>query len=708
MTGATTGDIWREIVDQVLRSSGSTFLQGPAGSGKTTLAVQRVLALLDGSVPAEAILILLPQRTLAAPYLNALRSPKVGPSGEVTVVTVDGLARRTIALFWPLIAERAGFSHPEQPPSFLTLETAQYYMSRILEPLRGRGYFAGISIRPTRLVGQILDNLNKAAIVGFPFTEIAQRLKDSWGGESSRRSIYDQAQESAVIFREFCLAHNLLDFSLRIELFHKSLLPLPECRRYLFEMYRHLIADNVEEDTPVAHDLVREWLKHCESALVLCDNDAGYRAFLGADPKGAHALGSHCSRRISLPDSHVTTPDLRALAYQIGRGLNRSGKYVRGDPRAALSYEAGMRFHPQMLDWVANEISHLIHVEQVAPGDIAVLAPYLGDALRFSLTEKLARYGVDVRTHRPSRALREEPATRCLLALAALAHPVWGIRPSRVDFVSMLAQAIGDMDVMRASLLARIVYRIRKGQPPTLSSFAEIEEDTKQRITYMRGGRYDDLREWLKDYVAGPQLELDHFFGKLFGEILSQPGYGFHHKYDKAEVAAVLVESARKFRWGVGRHLPEGAVSLGREYLDMVQQGVLAAQYVHSWELQPEDAVLLSPAYAFLMMNRPVEYQFWISAGSGGWWERLYQPLTHPYVLSRTWPKGRVWTDADEYEARQDALYRLTLGLVRRCSRRIFLGISDLGEQGYEQRGPLIQTVQRMLRRYSSGDTSDV
>ena len=74
MTEAMARDDWREIVDQVLHSSGSTFLQGPAGSGKTTLAVQRVLALLQGGVPAEAILILLPQRTLAAPYLNALRS----------------------------------------------------------------------------------------------------------------------------------------------------------------------------------------------------------------------------------------------------------------------------------------------------------------------------------------------------------------------------------------------------------------------------------------------------------------------------------------------------------------------------------------------------------------------------------------------------------------------------------------------------------
>jgi hypothetical protein len=45
------------------------------------------------------------------------------------------------------------------------------------------------------------------------------------------------------------------------------------------------------------------------------------------------------------------------------------------------------------------------------------------------------------------------------------------------------------------------------------------------------------------------------------------------------------------------------------------------------------------------------------------------------------------------------ALARLILGLVRRCRKRIYLGIADLGEHGYEQRGPLLQVVQRTLRR---------
>jgi len=109
--------------------------------------------------------------------------------------------------------------------------------------------------------------------------------------------------------------------------------------------------------------------------------------------------------------------------------------------------------------------------------------------------------------------------------------------------------------------------------------------------------------------------------------------------------------------------------------------------------------VLLAPAYTFLMNNYPVDYQFWLDAGSSGWFERLFQPLTHPYVLSRGWPQNRLWTADEEYEASADGLARLALGLLRRCRSKVYLGISELGEQGFEQRGPLLRALQRVLRR---------
>ncbi|MCB0160164.1 MAG: hypothetical protein KDD83_18655, partial [Caldilineaceae bacterium] len=95
--------------------------------------------------------------------------------------------------------------------------------------------------------------------------------------------------------------------------------------------------------------------------------------------------------------------------------------------------------------------------------------------------------------------------------------------------------------------------------------------------------------------------------------------------------------------------------------------------------------------------NRAVDTQIWLDIGSGGWWERLYQPLTHPFVLSPTWPPQEIWSDFHEYRMRQETMRRLLLGLVRRTGRRIYLGMSDYSESGFEQRGPLLSLVNRLL-----------
>ena len=681
------------------------FLEGPAGCGKTTTGVERLLSLMREGVPGDSILLLVPQRTLATPYQDALNTPGVVAGGLVARLTVGGLAQRMVELFWPLVASQAGFAHPDQPPTFLTLETAQYYMAHLVRPLLDEGLFESVTIDRNRLYSQIIDNLNKAAVVSFPYNEIDERLKAAWSGDVGQVHIYEDAQACAARFREYCLAHNLLDFSLQIEVFRKHLWPLPLCRDHLTGTYRHLIVDNLEEDTPVAHDLLREWLPEFESALLIFDQDGGYRRFLGADPQTGYDLKELCTEHVVLNHSFVTSEEVGTLSYLMGKALVPGAPLGERklEPRlvlSALSYETN-HFYPEMLDWVATKIAHLVHEEGLPPGEIVVLAPFLSDALRFSLANRLEGFQIPARSHRPSRSLRDEPSTQCLLTLARLAHPKWGSPPTKFDVAYAILQAVQDMDLVRAQLLVETVYTIRQNQI-SLTSFDQIKPGLQERITYRLGGRYEELRLWLAEYAQGPEEEFDHFLSRLFGEVLSQPGYGFHANYPAGEVAANLVESVQKFRWVAKKNLEEEGKSLGKEYLEMVQDGVIAAQYIRSWQVQPDNAVLMAPAYTFLMSNRPVEAQFWLDVSSRGWFERLYQPLTHPYVLSRNWPAGKVWTDEDEYKAAQGALYSLVLGLTRRCRRRIYLGLSDLGEQGFEQSGPLLHVFQRVLRQAAS------
>lgn len=676
-------------------STAKLFVTGSAGCGKTTAAVARLRRLLEEGYRADRVLVLTPQRTLAEPYNALLRHPALPAGGLVDVATLGGLARRMVHLFWPLIAREAGFAHPERPPIFLTLETAQYYMAHVVEPFLAEGFFESITLDRNRLYSQLLDNLNKAALNALPVERLGERLKSAWIGEKAQLRVYDEMQTCINAFRAYSLEHNLLDFSLQVELFTQRLWPKALVRNYLLRRYRYLIADNLEEDVPITHDLLREWLPHCEGALLIADEEGGYRLFLGASPEGAFALADLCESTLTLTQSFITRPPVQALRLHLTAALRHTPTPPdpEGQVRKALHFTLH-RYHPQMLDWVADEIARLVHGEGVPPRAIVVLAPFLSDALRFTLSTRLKARGVPARSHRPSRALREEAAAQALLTLTALAHPQWGVCPSKAEVGYALMQAIAELDLVRAHLLAEIVYRISEGQPG-LSSFARIQKEMQQRITYVLGGRYEALREWLEAYHAGPPAELDHFLSRLFSEVLAQPGYGFHRNPDAASAAARLVESARKFR-----HVAtlEGD-AVGPEYLRMVEQGVIAAQYLGSWLEEEEDAVLLAPAYTFLMRNKPARYQFWLEIGARGWWERLYQPLTHPYVLSRGWEEGRPWTAEEEFAARQENLLRLVTGLLNRCEEGVYLGLSELGEQGFEERGPLLQAVQTMLKR---------
>lgn len=704
----------RDLADRP--PTGSVFLSGPAGAGKTTAGIERLLSLMAQDVRADSILLLSPQRTLAWAYYEALQHPGVVGGGVMDILTMAGLAQRMVDLFWPMVAQAAGFTRPDDLPIFLNLETAQYYMSRVVRPMLEEGYFSAATLDINRLYSQVLDNLNKAAVVGFPYTEIGERLQSSWIGEPAQARLYADAQEAAIRFRNYCLAHNLLDFSLWMDVFCEHVWSQPFCRQHLNHTYHHLIYDNVEEDNPAAHDVVRQWLPEFDSALLIYDTEAGNRSFLGSDPYSGYALKELCQEQVEFTTSFVTTPDLRALASGLGEeilhrtdpGASRflspglsSPEEEAGNPLAALQI-GYHHFQPQMLDWVAEEIAILVQDEEIKPGEIAVLAPVMSDALRFSLSERLKRLGIPSRSHRPSRALREEPAVQCVLTLTALAHPDWGIRPEKFDLAYALMQSIAGLDLVRAKMLTEIVYRVREGQV-NLGSFERIEPRIQERITIPFGEHYEELRNWLEDYQSGYPQELDHFLNRLFGEVLSQPGFGFHDDFIAGQQIANLIDSARNFRWAIAGNPPEYGTPPGKDYLEMVQDGVVAAQYLRSWQVQPEDSVLLAPAYTFLMLNRPVDVQFWIDAGGSRWFERLYQPLTHPYVLTRRWPVGAVWTDTDEYEADQAAMYRLALGLMRRCRRRIYLGLSALSEQGYEQQGPLLKALQRLLRDLDSG-----
>ncbi len=672
------------------------FLTGLTGCGKSSTGMWYIKTLLENNVPGNKILLLVPQKSLGSSYKDFFDG-LTGTSGFFpSVETISGISHKVLRLFWPIIAPKYGFTQPKTPPTFLNIESAQYYLTKVCEPFFENNYFSSIKAEKPRILSQILDNLNKSAIVGFPHQEISLRLKSAWNKESSHLVAFDEAQECANAFRKFCLQFNLFDFSLSYEIFKHFFFESYLIQQFLFSTYYYLVYDNCEEDTPVAHDLILEWLPHFKGGLVIFDEDAGYRSFLGADPTSAIRLEKQCDSTITFQDPIDAKNSSNELISLYKKAIHHQKiPQFSTTTMDKLSFEH-YKFYPDMIDGTVNKIEELIQ-SGVEPGRIAILAPFVSNSLRFQIQQYFEQKNLKLISHRPSRSLNEEPIAHGLLTWVKLAYPEWGLVPSIYQFRTAINQTIENMDPVRADLFARLV--LAKNGDFLLRPLEDIRPEMMDRLTMQAIIKYQQIFSWIKDYQKF-KSEVDVFLASFFGEILSQKGFGFHQNYEGAEVTGKLIESMQNFRKNTLSHFQQSGENWAKEFIQMLENGLISALYLQTWETPPLDSVYLAPAHTFLMQNRSVDYQFWLDIGNLGWWQRLMQPLTQPFVLSRNWIPGTKWTDVHEYENNQTNLEKLLSGLLRRCSTKAILLTSGYSESGYEQVGPLLKATQSILRSH--------
>src|SRR5439155_24042988 len=105
-----------------------------------------------------------------------------------------------------------------------------------------------------------------------------------------------------------------------------------------------------------------------------------------------YSLADICDKRMTLDQTQVSSAPLVSLAHEFRRSIGPEiyqppETTPDNDPLTAFKFEY-QQYYPQMIDWTANRIIELVE-QGVKPCEIAVLAPYLSDSLRFGLTYRL-------------------------------------------------------------------------------------------------------------------------------------------------------------------------------------------------------------------------------------------------------------------------------------------------------------------------------
>jgi hypothetical protein len=670
------------IQEAVARAAGSALLLGPAGTGKTTALQRRLLTLLKSGEPAYTVLVIVTEPDHSQAFLDTVHQSGLGPYAELNITTYNTLARQMVSLFWPLIARPAGFDRPYQPPTFLSYDLAQMLMWRVVTPMIDEGAFATLRLRPQQIVSQLLDTLNRAALNGLTLEQATSRQINSWTGEEEQRLTLQDAANAARRFREQCLSGNMLDLSLVVEAFTGQLVDHAEFRRYFSERYRHLLVDNIEEQTPAGQNFVASLMTATETTAIVYDAGGGYKRFLAADPAGANRFYDLCKKLFEFEDSFTATEPLFYLSNLVENQLLAAKLPAAGAEKAVID-QISSRYRRQMVEDVAGYLARLIG-EGTPADQIALIAPYLDGSLRYSLGRSLQAAGVPYYLLRRRSSPREEPRVRAWLTWLALGHPGWGIHPAAYDVAEAFSLSIHGMDPARAKLLTDHVYMTGATE---LGASSLLPEKIAARIGPDLLERADILREWLA--AEGDRHPLDVFLHRLFNDLLARPVFQPQPDLAAAAICDWLVRAAGRLLAAAGPMGLSTPAEIGRAFSDGIYDGLVTADPPEFGEPPDLDGVLISTIYGYLLSGRPVEVQVWLEAAASGWWDIPRQPLSNAFVLAQSWPESRLWTMEDDFNIRNQLLSRIVRGLTSRCHRGVILATSELDRRGIRQDGPL-------------------
>ncbi len=674
-----------------IETEASGFLLGPVGTGKSTALQGRLLRLLEDGEPAYTILIVIAEPEHRQRYESAVIEKGLGPFADLKITTYSQMAVEMVTLFWPLIARQSGFATAHKPPTILTYDLAQLLMWRVVNPLLDEGAFADLRLRPQQIVSQVLDTLNRAALNSLSLSEAIERQMKTWAGEKVRLLDLQDAEKAAKAFRRICLQNSLLDLSLSVEVFDSQLVNDSQFHRYFSERFRHILVDNLEEQTPAGQNFVSSLLDLTESTVMAFDSGGGYKRFMAADPLGARHLQIRSQTFFQFEESFLAPPEMAGLANLVENFLLHTTKPTDGAENVIRGVVTG-RYRREMVHNLLPQLSQLIK-NGIQAQDIAIIAPYLDGALRYSLTQAFTQTGLPFRFLRRRSSPRDEPRIRAWLTWLSLAHSQWGIMPTEHDVAEALALSIYGLDPARAALITR--YCFDQGTAELLP-VEQMPEDKVERVGGEFLARVEELRLWLVDTAEDEPIDV--FLHRLFSELLSQRRFQPVPDVAGAAVCKWLVHSATRLRQASAAMGLRSTAEIGLTFVDGINQGLVTANPPDLGEPPDPNGITISTIYGYLLAGEPVKVQIWLETAATGWWDIPRQPLSNAFVLAKSYDPQKLWTMTEDFQIRNELLSRIVRGLAGRCQEGILLANSDLDRRGVLQDGPLWRALQPLIK----------
>lgn len=687
------------------------WFMGSTGSGKTTHLVQ-AFEQWSQQQRQDATTFVPNALVLAANDDNRRDLTQrlvVAVQGRYPIVskTPLGLISEEVILFWPLIFERLRLK--AQFPLRLRPETEQELATKLWRShLDDLDIPAGHS--EWRLVRRALDLLQLAGASCTPAEEIPAILALGLSGQGWENDpdLWQGMGKKLLEWRQWCLERGFLTYGIIYELYWRHLLPHETYQYHLTRRYRGVFADDLDDYPAIARSLLQTLLDSGATGAFTYNPDGQVRLMLNADPEALLTLSQRCQvEHLSPPPPQPLAP--RFYQDEILQAVTEIG-YVPTLPPSIQSLQTTSR--AALLRQTAALIVEAINSNQVAPPDIAIIAPGLDPIARYTLIEILSGQGIPVEPLNEQRPLIGSAVARSLLTLLALIYPklqrfappeavaemlvILSCRPHpqrRLDPI---------IDPVRAGLLADYCYQLHKNG----GSLLPVENfDRWDRLGSQATQAYRQIRDWIekKKQEIDKTPKPSYIFDLAIQDFLDN---GNSLPFDQLSALRELMETAQHF-WEVERRLRQHetttrtTVEAVAEFIQLLRTGTITAnaypsRFLSLGEANNQGAVTLATIFQYRSYRRTHRWHFWLDTSSFLWERGGASTLFGAPLFLENW-SGGLWLPEQEEQENLARLERILKDLVARATERIYLCHSDLAVTGSEQTGVLLSLVYAAL-----------
>lgn len=497
-----------------------------AGTGKTTVIVERVCRLLQKGTPARRLLALTFTEKAAAEMLDRVNLTLDSYELELPIMTFNAYGETMLRRYGANIGLARNFT--------VMGDSAQIVFLRERIDELGLEYFAPLS-RPDSLLGDIADYfslLKQNVITPETYYAHVKQMPASDTGQKLDRTKHLELVHAYEAYIRLCREANVIDYDDQIYLFIDLLRQRPNVLKEVQDSYDYIMVDEFQDTNVMQSVLVDMIAAPRKNLFVVGDDDQSIYGWRGATLANILDFKDRYPKlkEVTLVQNYRSSKQILDTAYRLIRHNNphRLEERLKINKRL-LTEKTGkqpsvytFKTLDEELAWIAEDVKRRIDAG-TSPGSIAVMARR--NATTGGLHTQLEYAGVDHIVAGQRYELYRNPTVRMLLeAIRSTVDPL--------DNASLYHTLTGQLFSLPASILSTLSAEARRNHESLEETILRSNEPELEKIRLA----VEVIRGW-RDKISTTTV------GQLAYEILESSGYK-EHLYKTAESDAFALVAA--------------------------------------------------------------------------------------------------------------------------------------------------------------------